>query len=391
MVRSNKLMYLILFTFVVFFSQALINTFFPLYFDSKGWSKTQIGVLTSLGPMIGMFSTIGWGIASDRMRTIKKIMMILLIGQFALTIFLLQTDQFAFIIPLMAIFFFFQQPMIPLNDTNLMLSAGTYGKNYASLRIWGSLGFSFASVVFGQLTNSFGANITIYLSLIVTVIIFIFLIPVQDTRGSSKKMQFKGMFRILFNSKMVVFLVLVFVMSLAHRTNDAFLAVFLREHGAPNSLIGYAWMLSATSEIAAFFYLSKYGHKYKELALLTIAALMYGVRLTLVGFTTNPYGLVATQLMHSVTFGIFLVTALRYMQSIIPDEYRATGQAVFSAVWTSAAGLVSGLVGGWIYDSWGGSTLFRIAAVCGFVAAIGFATANVLSNRNNGQYSNDAN
>lgn len=384
-------MYLILFTFIVFFSQALVNTFFPLYFDSKGWSKTQIGVFSSLGPLIGMFSTIGWGIVSDKMQTIKKIFIILLLGQFIITSILLQFDDFAIVIALMGVFFFFQQPMVPLNDTNLMLSASSFGKNYASLRIWGSLGFSFASVIFGQLTNYYGANITIYLSLIVIIITFVFVLPIQDTPGSTKKLQFKGMFRILFNSKMVVFLVLVFIMSIAHRTNDAFLAVFLREHGASNTLIGYAWMLSAASEIGAFYYLSKHGHKYKELALLTVAGIMYGIRLTIVGFTTDPYGLVATQLMHAVTFGIFLVTSLRYMQTIIPIEYRATGQAIFSAVWVSAAGLISGVVGGWIYDSWGGSMLFRLAAICGFIAAIGFAITNIIQNRNNEQYSKSAN
>lgn len=87
--------------------------------------------------------------------------------------------------------------------------------------------------------------------------------------------------------------------------------------------------------------------------------------------------MVALQMMHSITFAIFYITALRGLQSLIPDEYRSSGQAVFAVVWSGLAGVIAGTLGGWLYDSFGLSRVFQTAAVFALIGTIGFLVAHL--------------
>jgi PPP family 3-phenylpropionic acid transporter len=151
----------------------------------------------------------------------------------------------------------------------------------------------------------------------------------------------------------------------------------MRQMGASDSLIGYAWMASALSEIPIFFYLSKNGHRFKEIPLLIFAGVIYVIRFVLMSFITDPNWVMGVQLLHSLSFGIFLFTANRYLSQIIPDEYRSSGQAIFAVAWSSIAGLISGMVGGWIFDVAGGSTLYLLAACLSVISTLGFLATHV--------------
>ncbi|MNV90875.1 hypothetical protein D3C71_1853000 [compost metagenome] len=76
--------------------------------------------------------------------------------------------------------------------------------------------------------------------------------------------------------------------------------------------------------------------------------------------------------MHSVTFGIFYVTSVRYITRLIPDHLRATGMAVYTVMWSSLSGLLSGAFGGVVYQQWGMTAFYRVATLLAVIAAAGF-------------------
>ncbi|MNN47464.1 putative 3-phenylpropionic acid transporter [compost metagenome] len=156
--------------------------------------------------------------------------------------------------------------------------------------------------------------------------------------------------------------------------NDAFLTISLNELGASEDLIGWAMLASAGSEIPVFLYLSFKGEKYKELPLLVLASLIFAVRFFLMSTTTSPEGIVMVQLMHGITFGIFYVTAIRMLTRLIPDQFRATGMALFTIVWSSLSGLISGTFGGIVFEHLGRDQFYLIAMVTSIIACLGFAS-----------------
>ncbi|MCY9662543.1 MFS transporter [Paenibacillus chondroitinus] len=369
-----------LFTFSFFMTMGIVVTFFPLYFDYKGYSKLQIGLLYAIGPLIGIATNLLWGFLSDRFQTVKKIMIILIIGQLITAILVFTAGWFSLLYICLAMFFFFQQPVNSLNDSQLMLSIRASGKSYASFRVWGSIGFAVSAGGFGLLLRHYGTGLTPILCLFTITCTLILVFFLKDARQSGKKMALGGMLSILRSKKFVWFLTLIIILSVSHRFNDGFLALYMRQLGAPDSVIGYAWMASALSEIPMFFFLSKHGHRFKELPLLAFAGIIYALRFFIMGSIHNPVWIIGVQLLHSLTFGVFLITANRYLSQIIPDEYRSSGQAIFAVAWSSIAGLISGMLGGWIYDALGGSTVYLIAGCLSIVAAIGFLATHLFQN-----------
>src|SRR3954471_8209421 len=85
------------FTFSFFMTNALLISFFPTYFVSMGFSKTQIGLIYSIGPTIGILSNLFWGYISDKYQTMKKTIAAVLLGQLCLALFLFQMNSYILI------------------------------------------------------------------------------------------------------------------------------------------------------------------------------------------------------------------------------------------------------------------------------------------------------
>jgi PPP family 3-phenylpropionic acid transporter len=99
---------------------------------------------------------------------------------------------------------------------------------------------------------------------------------------------------------------------------------------------------------------------------------MYTIRLLFMSVSHTPAAVVLIQTMHSVTFGIFYVTAVRYITRLVPDDFRATGMALFTIVWSSASGLLSGTLGGLLLELTGRQTFYLTAMSFALAALIGF-------------------
>ncbi|REK77481.1 MFS transporter [Paenibacillus paeoniae] len=360
------------FSFSTYSTQALIMSFIPLYFLSKGFSESQIGIIYSSGLFVSIFANIITGLASDKFQTIRKILIVLLFGQLAMIALLFPLDNFAMVCIVMAAFYFFQTPMNPQSDSLILLSSQYTGTPYALIRIFGSLGFALSAYGFGLLLKAIGSEWTILVALCTVSISIVLSLFIKDYRGSSRKIQFAGFFKLLGQRNVMLFFLLILLISTAHRMYESFLAVTMRQLGASDSLIGLALLISACSEIPILFLLGKYGHKFKELPLLIFASIMYGVRMWLLSEIEDPRWVVATQAMHSVTFGVYFSTALRYISQLIPDEFRASGQAVYTVIWTGVAGLISGVLGGLVYEQFGRVAFYHIATGVACSAALGF-------------------
>ncbi|WP_028610306.1 MFS transporter [Paenibacillus harenae] len=361
-----------IFSYSAYSTQAMVVSFIPLYFLDRGFSEQQIGIIYSTGPFISIFANIILGIASDKFRTIRKLLMLLLFGQLVMISLLFPVQHFAIVCLVMMGFYFFQTPINPLSDSLLLLSSQHTGTPYALIRIFGSLGFAVSAYMFGLLLKQIGSQWTMPLALTTIAITLALTTRIKDYQGSARKIDFSGFFKLIRRRDVVLFFLIILTVSIPHRMYEGFLAVTMRQMGASDSLVGLAWLVSAMSEIPILFLLGKYGHKFKELPLLMIASIMYAVRLWLLSDIQDPRWVIVSQAMHSISFGIYFSTALRYLSQIIPDEYRASGQAVYAVVWTGLAGVISGMFGGFIYENFGRESFFKMGSAFALIAAAGF-------------------
>ncbi|CAM3479327.1 MFS transporter [Paenibacillus lupini] len=360
------------FSFSMYSTQALLISYIPLYFMDQGFSAHQIGIIYSTGPFISIFANLLMGMASDKFQTIRKLLTLLLFGQLAMLSLLFPVHHFGLICLVMTAFYFFQTPMNPLSDSLILLASQHIKTPYALIRIFGSLGFAVSAYLFGLILKEIGSVWTLPLGLCTITITILLSFLLKDYRGSTRKIEFSGFLKLLRKPEVLFFFFIILLVSISHRMNESFLAVALRQMGATDSQVGLAWLFSAVSEIPVLFLMGKYGHKFKELPLLIFACLMYMLRFWLASELDNPVAVLSTQLMHSVSFGIYFSTALRYLSNLIPDEYRSSGQAVYAVVWSGLAGLISGTVGGFIFEHYGRSAFYQIGAALALLSAILF-------------------
>ncbi|MGO4107184.1 MFS transporter [Paenibacillus sp. YAF4_2] len=360
------------FSFSMYSTQALLISYIPLYFMDQGFSAHQIGIIYSTGPFISIFANLLMGMASDKFQTIRKLLTLLLFGQLAMLSLLFPVHHFGLICLVMTAFYFFQTPMNPLSDSLILLASQHIKTPYALIRIFGSLGFAVSAYLFGLILKEIGSVWTLPIGLCTITITILLSFLLKDYRGSTRKIEFSGFLKLLRKPEVLFFFFIILLVSISHRMNESFLAVALRQMGATDSQVGLAWLFSAVSEIPVLFLMGKYGHKFKELPLLVFACLMYMLRFWLASELNNPVAVLSTQLMHSVSFGIYFSTALRYLSNLIPDEYRSSGQAVYAVVWSGLAGLISGTVGGFIFEHYGRSAFYQIGAALALLSAILF-------------------
>lgn len=94
----------------------------------------------------------------------------------------------------MSVFFFFQSPVTSLTDSLTLLSIRNTGKSFASFRVWGSIGFAFAALVFGQLMKGMGTDLIVYLCLFTIGLSFLLSLGLKDAgEGSRNKPDFSNL------------------------------------------------------------------------------------------------------------------------------------------------------------------------------------------------------
>ncbi|MFC4306237.1 MFS transporter [Cohnella boryungensis] len=358
--------------FANYASMALLVTYFPLYFESMGFSKQQIGTFYSVGPFLSIVANLLVGILSDRTKNLPRILNILYLVQILALALLLPQKEFGIMAGILALFYLAQTPNNSMLDSVSLLAAERMKIGFTAIRMYGSLGYAVCSVIFGFILKTYASNLTIWLLLCVVLVSLVSSFFVADYQAKLRKFEFSGLVGLLRRREPLVFFGLIMLVSVAHRMNEAFLSVGMREIGADDSVIGFASSASAVSEIPMFFLLAKYGHRFREFPLLAIASAFYTIRLGLLSMANEPWMMVGLQMMHAFTFAIFYITALRCLQGLIPDEYRSSSQAVFAVVWSGLAGLIAGKLGGWLYDSFGLSYVFRTGSIFALIGMLGF-------------------
>jgi MFS transporter, PPP family, 3-phenylpropionic acid transporter len=99
------------------------------------------------------------------------------------------------------------------------------------------------------------------------------------------------------------------------------------------------------------------------------------VRWCLVAVVHDPFWLVALQVVHALTFGIFWASALAWVGECVPPSLRATGQTLFTGVLYGVGNGLGMLGSGALYDAFGGAdTAFVVAGLLEVVPLVLVAT-----------------
>ncbi|MBB5174477.1 MFS transporter [Texcoconibacillus texcoconensis] len=370
---------------VLFFfhsSMTIIISYLPVYFRDTGLSDSEIGILMAVGPLAAMFAQPFWGFTTDRLETMKKVIMICITGGMVFGFFVFQFNSFLMLIPLVFLFFSFMSPVGGLNDSLAQKVSIQEGVSFGSIRMWGSLGFGISSLAGGYILSAIGLEYIFYVFFFYSLLALLFCWYAPDRKPSNKPAKLKNAAKLLIEPKLMLFLMMIIFITITHRTSDTFIGIYIQELGGTETLIGWAWFIGVVTEAAVFAFSIYWFRKFHPLTFMTLAAALYFLRWVLMTVAPDPTFVLFIQVLHGICFGIFYLSAFQFINRIIPEELQATGHLLFISVFFGLSGVVGSSLGGVIIDYAGASYLYQVLSYSAFIGLVGSLLYRLYYNRN---------
>ena len=136
----------------IFWAAMAVGNYQTVYLQSIGFPATDFGLLNAIACAVAIFAMTFWGTVSDRIGSVRKIVILTLTLGCGLFIFvpLIPTGQsystllFLILIPIIN---FFRVPMSPFVDNLTVRNCAEHRLNYGMVRSSGSLLFAVAGVI----------------------------------------------------------------------------------------------------------------------------------------------------------------------------------------------------------------------------------------------------
>lgn len=358
------------YNFLFFGLLALFIPFLPVYLGEQGLSASEIGLIIGTGGFVTLIAQPLWGFISDKTKTIRKVMLLLVCLTAVSGYFLFSVNSFVLLVIFALLVYFALMPLDPLTESLNFTVSEMARISYGSIRTYGALGYAVLSLIAGFAMDYFGVSSISILFVLLGLLSFGIIWFMPNVQASSNPVTMAGLKQVLRNKEMLLFLVLVFISSVPARMNDTFLGIHIRSLGGETSLVGIAFFIAATSEIVIFALSFWWLRKGKELEIITIATFFYFIRFIASAFVTSPVSLTLVQILQMVTFPIFYTAAIQYLYQIMPKEWRATGQTVLALLFFGLSGIIASYAGGYIYNELGGHMFYFIISIMSFTGVL---------------------
>jgi len=344
--------------------------YLAIYFASRGLSGLEIGMLTSLLPLVTMLGAPFWTEIADatgRHRTVLvAVITVVVAAAFGLSL----ASHIVPLALLTALLAFHLAPSMPLLDHAVLEALGDRAHAYGRQRVWGTLGWVAAAPAAGWLTSTYGLPWAFYLFLAIMPWVALVATRVPYVASTGTRRFGGGLSLVLRDARWIPFLVTGFAGGVGLALASYFLPLHLRDLGASLTLVGVAVAIPAMSEIPFMVLggvlLAKVGSR----RMLIAAVAMMALRLLLSGMVTDLVALALVQALHGPSFGVLWIAGVAYARELAPQGSRAVAQGLFLAVTGGLGGFAGSLLGGMTYDALGGAGTFLIAAAFTALAAL---------------------
>ncbi|WP_047979560.1 MFS transporter [Ornithinibacillus contaminans] len=370
MANKESLLPLKMLLFSFHSTNTIILSFLPLYLAYKGLNGTEIGWVLAIGPLASIFAQPFWGYLSDRFKTVKRILIICVCGLLIFSTLFFQMNSLISIMCMGAVFYFFVTPIGPLGDSLAQRRSEALGISFGTIRMWGSIGFAISSLVIGEVLSRYGVQHMIWPYLSFGFLALLVVFRLKDVKAESDPVKIKDIGILVKNKAFILFLVSVVFLSIAHRTSDSFIGLYITELGGSEGLVGLAWFVGVASEAVVFALAGLWFRKLHPLVFIMIAGAIYSIRWFIYGAIDDPIYIIALQFLHGITFGIFYLSAFNYVSRLIPKLLQSTGHLVFFATFFGLSGIIGSLMGGAIMNNFNGGTLYTVLGVFSCIGTV---------------------
>ncbi len=359
------------FYFFYFASLGALIPYWALYLESLGFTPRQIGELMAILMATKIVAPNIWGWIADHtgqgMRVVRLGSLLAMLSFATISI----AEGYFQIAMVMLVFSFFWNAVLPQFEAVTLSHLGTNHCRYSNIRLWGSVGFIVTVAGIGSLLDHYSIDFLPLLLLVLLGAIWLTGLQVPEHYSRQTYHDELPLRRVLVRPEVIILLVCCFLMQASHGPYYTFYSLYLEQYGYSRSFIGQLWALGVIAEVGAFLIMYWLVPRFGLGNLLAASLLLAALRWLLIGLWPETLLLVvAAQLLHAASFGVFHAAAIAKVYHLFTGRYRGRGQALYSSFGFGAGGAIGSLYSGYLWDSFGSSASFLVAAVVAMVGSV---------------------
>ena len=362
----------------------LFGTYAPLWYQSLGYTTLAIGTLTSLQSATRLFAPYAWGSWADHTGRREALLRLAVGGALASSLGFFVAPGFAWIATVCTVLYLCTAGVVPISEAALahrMTLGGRFDMGrYGRVRLWGSLGFIGAVTASGFILQAAGVE---RFPLLCTGLLAFLLFAVArlpgTTEAGSVDAPARGALAVLREPVVAWFFTGTFLTVLAHTSLYAFFSLYLASIGYGQGAIGLFWAVGVVAEVGWFLFQGRWLPRLSMHGWLGVAALVSALRFALIAaFAGEIAVLVVAQVLHAVTFAAQHSACIAVITRHFPGRLRGRGQALYTILGYGASGVIGGVAGGALSQSFGFAAVFWAASAVSVAAAYSCRRALVL-------------
>jgi len=357
-----------------FFCLGGLGAFFPFYslylHENAGLDATQVGVVCAVLPLVGLFAQPFWGQLADRTGYRSRVLALLAVGTAIGYAALFLWEGFAQLLFGTAVLACFSTALIPACvAVTLALTKGADHRAFGLTRTWGTIGFLTLVVIFppvlhysqslrGLVATEGGPSepgLEIMFPLAGLLALICGLIARRLPRTDALVVRApRGDWRRLLRHRPFVRLLVFALLAYFFLQGPMILfPLFVVANGGSLDWISWMWIPMLVVEIPVIALLGETVARIGARGLLATGVLAGGLRWLVCGLSSDLTWIFAIQILHGITVAGLLLGAPLYIDAVVPERLRSTGQGMLAMVGLSLGGISSCLSAGWLLENVG--------------------------------------
>jgi PPP family 3-phenylpropionic acid transporter len=362
------------------------SPFWPLFFESRGLSPQELGLLLAVGTLVRLLANPIVGRIADRLSALRAVLAVCLALAILAALGLLPAQKFWTLFAVAAFQAAALAPTTTLADA--LALHGSRGRfEYGWVRGAGSAAFVIGTLLAGQMLalSLMDSSILVWahaalLGVAMISVVFVPGLSLQQAQQTHTSLSMVGGLREAFRSRSFryVFAVAALVLG-SHAMHDAFAVIRWNSAGIGPTTVSLLWSEAVAAEVVVFFLLgpwviSRIGAR----GAVALAAIAGGVRWVVMAQTTTVAAIALVQPFHGLTFALLHLACMRVIGVTVPAHLAATAQALYAFGATLASALLTYL-SGLLYGEFGGLAFLAMALLCALAIPLSFGLPDLRS------------
>jgi len=354
-----------------FFMMDTTQSYFNIYLNQIGITKTGIGLITAVSALVALCFQPMLGLTADRTKSKNRMLQGLILLSAILYPLILVSENFLYILVVFTAFTMIRRFLPSMNNSMTLEYVQANHIQYGPLRMMGAISYSAVMILVGRIAD-IGTRYTFYAYCVICAlnILLIFLLPpIHGHRHTGDTHRFS---EVLKNKTILKLLAFAALMSMAQGMFFSYYSIyFTTDLGGTALQYGLVLSIAAFCEIPFLFFADRIIRRLGTKRMLFIICLLSFVRWMATFLIVDPGWQMAVQMLNFLNILTTVAVSIKLSQLAAP-QFKTTVLTMAATVQTIASLLISSFLGGLLADAIGIRALFLIAAVISLLTGLAF-------------------